>query len=241
MSAFNPLGVNSPVVHQPNATVSPDRTTATTRGARQNPHQDQQDADQKRLGLTPTSDPAVKMREPRVAPQRGIHAERNADHERQQRGGGGSSSVAGSRSLSSVNGSPLAQRAAEIALERVTDEVRRLDHCRLVRAPARRATSPFFDGRVLPDHEDHRSPVKLNNPNAINATTPMTAMDWRMRRQDESGCMGSLRRPRRGRPTLPPMLPKPLGRQCRRLSAAARAQWFNRTPALPCCAFSSPG
>ena len=96
-----------------------------------------------------------------------------------------SSSVAGSRSLISVGHlARLAQRQAEVALHGVARRSARTARRTAGRARARRAAAPAPRCVVsCPTMNCTGSPVKLNRPKAMNATTTITATDCSTRRR----------------------------------------------------------
>ena len=157
ISAFRPLLVRSPVVHQPSATVSPrpndgsqPRSTAKTRISRM---------PIRNVGrLTPTSEAASSRCESHVSRlQRRVDAERDADDEREQRGGNrqlerGRQALLEQRR----HRTSLPQRPPEIAVRRVADEARELHGERLVEAELGAKPRLLLERRVLADHERDR-------------------------------------------------------------------------------------
>ena len=157
--------------------------------------------------LTPTSDPASRSATARC--RASARCRRRAESRRQSASSAAtndSSSVAGSRSFSSVgHRSALAQRLAELALHGVADEAPELHVRTAGRARGRRAAARVLRAsRPGPTMKLTGSPVKLNSPKAMNATTAITATDCRMRRRTKASKrarQAALRsRPARGPP-----------------------------------------
>ncbi len=128
--------------------------------------QDQQDADQERRQADADErGRQQELREPSGPSQRGVDAERNADRERQDRGGrreleGGGKPLLEQRRHRAA----LPQRPAEIALHRVADEPGELHDERLVEAELRAKARLVLDGRVLADHEVDRVAGEIEEP-----------------------------------------------------------------------------
>jgi hypothetical protein len=134
------------------------------------------------------------MREPCVAPQRRVHAERNADHKCKQRSGGSELERGGQALLQQRRHGPsLSQRAAEIALERVADEMRELHDRRLVEAQLGAELRFFFHRCVLPDHEDHRVAGEIEQPECNQRHDPHDRDGLEDATQDEGEHVGRSR------------------------------------------------
>ena len=123
-----------------------------------------------------------------VASQRRVDAHRDADDEREQprpRATAPASPASAPRcSVETLRA--LAQRQAELALHRVTDELRRTG--RRTAGPVRaraRSSRALFGRRVLAEHEGTGSPTYWNSENAMKATASMTTDGLQQAADDE--------------------------------------------------------
>ena len=166
-------------------------------------HEDQQDADQERRQAHADERAGEQqLREPRVAPERRVDAERDADDEREER--------RRDRQLERGRQALLEQRRTRAGPGAARSRSRRARHCRRsartapgttgrARAPLR---SLAFSATVAscPTMNATGSPVKLKRPNAMNATTAITATDCRMRRRMKADKSAGPRRRNPGGP-----------------------------------------
>ena len=116
--------------------------------------------------LTPTSDPASsRCASQRVAPQRRVDAQRDADDQREQRGGERQLERRRQPLLEQRGHRPaLPQRQAEFALHGVADETAELHVRRLVEPELRAQPRAVLGRRVLPDHEADRVAGEVEQP-----------------------------------------------------------------------------
>ena len=165
MSAFNPLLVRKPVVHQPkrHRLPAPERWQPAEHDGK---NENQQNADQEhRQRDAHERSGEQNLREPGISTQCGIHARGNADGERQQCGSERKLERRGHPLLQQRRDRPaLAQRQTEIPLHRPTDEASELDVERLVQAEVSAQPRPIFLGCVLTDHEGDRVAGEIEQP-----------------------------------------------------------------------------